>query len=174
MSIDRGRAVSPDLVDDLKMAQTLREDLPILVLLFTPITVAYSSYFEPVFSVLFLLGTINFNHYFQVTIFDPSSVLFFSVPALMASIVSTWILRRLSQRKTSSRNALRVVGGVTLIWAVYLSVFFFGALSVGRLVVGPFPVPFGPIIAVLSRGYLIRLSEQIDELEKPDEGLANA
>jgi len=156
------------------MTQALREDLPILILLFTPITVAYSSDFEPLFSVVFLLGSVDFNHYFQVTIFNLGAVLFLSVPALMASIVSTWILRRLSQRKTSSRNALRVVGGATLIWAVYLSVFFFGALSVGRLVVGPFPVPFGPIIAALSRGHLMRSSEQIDELERPDEGLASA
>jgi len=54
---------------------------------------------------------------------------------------------------------------VTVIWTI--SLHFFGLLSVGRLLVGTFPVPFGLLVEVLSREYIVKLTEQIDELENP-------
>ena len=53
---------------------------------------------------------------------------------------------------------------VTIVWAIYFSVHFFASLPVGIFVW--IPVPLGPIVAVLSREEIMRLTEQIDELQR--------
>ncbi|MBY8998348.1 MAG: hypothetical protein KGD60_11510 [Candidatus Thorarchaeota archaeon] len=174
MGIDQDDVVSPDTIGDWKTTRTLREPLPILVLLFTPITVTYDSFIYPTFSIYFLFWRLDLMNlpiigtYFGLTISYAATFLVLSVPALIVSIFSSWMLRRLSYEKTTSRGVLMAMIGVTVVWAIFLSIFFFGSLSVGRFMGGPIPVPFGPLVAVLSRGYIMKLSEHIDELEKSD------
>jgi hypothetical protein len=172
MGIDVDETVSPDLVYDLKTTRTIREILPILVLLFTPITIVYDTHFLSNFSTFFVFARVDIITDVGVTYFALSFpylavFLVMSIPALIASIFSSWMLHRLSYRKITARGVFRAMIGVTVVWVIYLSIFFFGALFTGYIVVGPFPVPFGPLAAVLSRNYIMRLTEQIDELEKP-------
>jgi hypothetical protein len=177
LSIEQDTGATHDLIADLKTSQTFRETLPILVLLFAPIIVSYEVVFGPTLIFSFLLGSFSYApelmYPFQVSFFNPAVFLILSGPAIVASTVSAWALRRLAQKRTTSKNALRVIVGVTIVWAAYLLIFFFGSLSMGRFVVGPFPIPFGPIIAALSRGYIVRINEQINDLEKAEKSMTD-
>jgi hypothetical protein len=174
LGIEQNKGASRDLIADLRASQSFRETLPILILIFVPITFAYAETLGPTLSVEFLWASFEYipqsMYPFQVSLFIPAVYLILSVPAFIASVVSAWALRRLAQKRTTSRNALRIIVGVTLVWAAYLLIFFFGSLSMGHFVVGPFPLPFGPIIAALSRKYIVRANEQIDDLERAKEG----
>jgi len=177
--MEQDTAVSPYEITDLKADRGFRVTLPILVLLFTPITVVYESLLEPTISIFFLIGRVYYRpismHLIIELFFDyPITFLVISVPALIATIVSSWMLRRLSNKSISSRGASLVIAGVTVVWALYLSIYFFGSLSIGHLFVGPFPLPFGPIAAIFSQEYIMKLTEQIDELERSNSGLVDS
>ena len=157
---------------NLKMAKAEWELLPIIITFLTPVTVAYSALSFPTFGIFFFIARIEFvNNVGQiVTRIIPSdfwTLLLLSIPALIVSIVASGMLYRLSNGMTSSERVLLVMMAVTIIWVIYNSIFFFGALSVGQLVVGPFPVPFGPLAAVLSRERIMKLTREINELQKP-------
>ena len=160
-----------DTYINLKMARAESEPLPIIITFLTPVTVAYSTFSFPTFGIFFFIARIEFVYNVGqiVTRIIPSdfwNLLLISIPALIVSIAASGMLHRLSNGKTSSERVLRVMIAVTIVWAIYNSIFFFGALSVGQLVVGPFPVPFGPLAAVLSRKRIIRLTKEIDDLQK--------
>ena len=172
MSVGKTNAVSQDQIIDLKSDRVFREFLPVLIVVFTPITVSYDYVWGPAVSIFFLLGRVDLLPWrtylpIQVVLAYPFVLLLVSMPALLVSIVSSWELHRLSQRKTTTRGALRVIIAVTLVWAVYLSIYFFGTLSVGHPLIGPFPVPFAPLVAVLSREHIMKLTEEIDKAENP-------
>lgn len=171
MSIDQDDVAPQYLVTDLKADRGFRQMLPILVVLFTPITISCDAWYAPAISLFFFFGRIDLRplpipYSLGLSFVYPYAFLILSIPALVVGIISAWELRRLSKKKTTARDALLAIVGVTVIWTVYLSIMFFGSLSIGRLVIGPFPVPFGPLVAVLSRDYITSVTEQIDELEK--------
>ena len=148
--------------------QVLLETLPILVVLLTPITVAYDGWI-PLFSVFFFFGSIDtsfLNGGLSLSLAHYPEYIVLSFPALANSIAAFWALHRLSQKETDKRRALNEILAVTVAWAVYLSFFFILVLALGRLVVGPLPVPFGPLVAILSRGRILKMTKEIDELQK--------
>jgi hypothetical protein len=162
--------VSPEQILDLKGERSFRQFLPVIVLMFTPITVSYQTVLGPTFSFFFFFGRIDVRilsmYYFtQFSLVYSIAFLAVSLPAFMVTIYSCWELRRLSQKKTTARGALRMMLAAIVAWAIYLVIFFLGSLSVGQLIIGPFPVPLAPLAAILSRGYIVDVTEQIDELE---------
>jgi cbb3-type cytochrome oxidase subunit 1 len=163
--------LSTSEIRDLKMARAEWEPLPIIITLFTPILVAYATFPGPMFGIVFVLGRIEFaieaSQIFTRWFFNEFwTLLLWSVPALIVSIVASGMLHRLANGKTSSERVLRVMIVVTIVWAIYSSIFFFGSLSVGRIVIGPVPVPFGPLVAILIRGRIMKMTKEIDELQK--------
>jgi hypothetical protein len=169
--MEQEQEVSADEIKDLKMVRVQIEALPIIVVLFTPVAVAYANYFIPTFGFFFFFVRIEVmaevgGLLISLVFIDFYTLLLVSIPALIVSIVASWMLHRLSNRRTTSDRVLRIMLVATIVWAIYFSVFIIGALSVSALVLGPFPVPFGPIAAVLSRGYIMRFTEQIDAHER--------
>jgi hypothetical protein len=155
-------------IKDLKIARAEWELVPIIVTFFTPISVGYAAFFSPMFIVFFLFGRIELVNDVGRTlirlVFNGFwTLLLLSVPALIVSIIASGMLHRLSNGKTSPERVLRAMIIVTIVWAIYYSIFFFGSLSVGQPVVGPVPLPFGPLVAVLVRGHIMRRSEEIAE-----------
>ena len=172
LSVGKTTAVSQDRIIDLKSDRIFREFLPVLMVVFTPITVSYDYSWGPTVSIFFLLGRVDLLPWrtylpIQVVLAYPFVLLLVSMPALLVSVVSSWELHRLSQRKTTASGVLRAIVAATLAWAIYLFIYFLGTLSVGHPLIGPFPVPFTPLVAVLSREHIMRLTEEIDKAENP-------
>jgi len=162
VALDQDEADSTETIADLEADRSFRIFLPVLVLLFTPITVIFAEVFGPAVSIFFLFLRLDFNSPFiGLSFVYEAAFLMISLPAIIMTIYSSFELRRLSQKKTTAESVLRRIAGATVVWAFYLSIYLFGSLSIGRPFF-PVPVPFGPLVAVLSRGYIMDVTEKID------------
>jgi len=166
LAIEKQETVILDELLDMKMAISNRIIFPIAVVFFTPLMITY----DYAISIIFFFGNLQINSSPLTFFFDIypfiQILIVFSIPALIVSIFSSWMLRRLTRKQTTTTRVLHAAIVATILWALYLSIWFFAILSLtGRLTIGPFPIPIGPIVAVQSRNSIIRMTEQIDSFE---------
>jgi len=156
---------SSDEIRDIKTARSNLEILPIAVIFFVPSTI----WFSHNLIIYFLFGAVHisitpWNIYFEVQYIIPYLLTLFT-PALLVSVMLSLMLKRLSAKKTTTTRVLQTAVGATIVWVMYFSLYFFSELTFGRLSLGPIPIPIGPIVAVLIRNSILKMTEQIDSFE---------
>lgn len=166
MATEHQSTLTLDEVRDIKAAMSNLAIVPTAVVFFVPHTIIWSGHSIGVF---FFFGTVEisiapWNLYFEMYHFLGSLLILFA-PALAVSIVLSWMLRRLSTKKTTYTRVLQATIGATICWAIYLSIFFFGNLSIGFLSFGPIPIAIGPIVAVLCAKSIMKMADQIDAID---------
>jgi len=169
-----------DEIMDLRSRKTTCVILPIILVLFSPITITFRRGIEEKLIIWFFFVQLELGFqppsiYFQSFFFIYPPFLVASIahmlvilgPYLLLGILSAWQLHRLSTRRSTPRRVLIVISLATAVWMSFYLMMIVTQFNT----IGPLPLPIPPVVAILSRTHIMELTRRLDSLEKQDAGL---